>query len=175
VPPSMTAQIAKAPILMVAVDLSQEMELLAERLLLTVQRMLVIQPDARVACVNVIKTHRIAIDTVLDDEGNHIHVSRLVALRNWARALELSEDRVTFAILENPDPGTAIIEYANHNHVDHILMGARGHSTARRYLGSVSSQVVAQAECSVTVIRLGGQAGAGAEETEETETVEPAA
>jgi hypothetical protein len=33
-------------------------------------------------------------------------------------------------------------------------MGARGASTARRYLGSVSSQVVAQAPCSVTVIRL---------------------
>jgi nucleotide-binding universal stress UspA family protein len=33
-------------------------------------------------------------------------------------------------------------------------MGARGHSATRRYLGSVSSQVVAEAPCSVTVIRL---------------------
>ena len=34
-------------------------------------------------------------------------------------------------------------------------MGARGHSTARRYLGSVSSQVVAEAPCSVTVTGAG--------------------
>jgi nucleotide-binding universal stress UspA family protein len=32
-------------------------------------------------------------------------------------------------------------------------MGARGTSTMRRYLGSVSSQVVAQADCTVTVVR----------------------
>jgi Universal stress protein family len=41
-------------------------------------------------------------------------------------------------------------------------MGARGNSTLRRYLGSVSSQVVAQSECSVTVVRVapGGPARA---------------
>lgn len=153
-PPSLVAQIQKAPILMVAVDLSPEMEGLAGRLLLSVQRMLVIQPDARVACVNVIKTNRIGLDQALDDAGNHIHVTRLVALKAWAAGLGLAEGRVTYSILENTEPGTAIIDYASQNHVDHILMGARGNSTARRYLGSVSSQVVAQAPCSVTVIRL---------------------
>jgi hypothetical protein len=61
---------------------------------------------------------------------------------------------VTFSILENPDPGAAVVDYATHNHVDHIMMGARGHSSTRRYLGSVSSHVVAQAPCSVTVIRM---------------------
>ena len=153
-PASMAAQMDKAPILMVAVDLSPDMESLAAQLLSAVQRMLVTQPDARVACVNVIKTQRIGIDQATDDQGNHIHLSRLVALRAWADRLDLPEERLTFTVLENPDPGAAIIDYASHNHVDHILMGARGHSTARRYLGSVSSQVVAEAPCSVTVIRL---------------------
>ncbi len=153
-PPGLPAQIDKAPILMVAVDLSPETEGLADRLLMSVQRMLVIQPDARVACVNVIKTARLGIDQVVDDAGNHIHVSRLVGLRTWAAGLDLTEERVTFSVLENPDPGTAILDYAAHNHVDHILMGARGHSTTRRFLGSVSSRVVAEAPCSVTVIRL---------------------
>ncbi|MBU3730980.1 MAG: universal stress protein, partial [Beijerinckiaceae bacterium] len=40
------------------------------------------------------------------------------------------------------------------NNVDHIVLGARGSSTVRRYLGSVSSQIVAQAPCTVTVVRL---------------------
>lgn len=153
-PVSVQAQISKAPILLVAVDLSPEMERLADQLRDTVQRMLVTEPDTRVACVNVIKTHRIAIDSAVDDQGNNLHVARLVALRHWAEGIELGEDRLTFTVLENTDPAAAIIDYARHNHVDHILTGARGHSTTRRYLGSVSSQVVAQSHCSVTVIRL---------------------
>jgi nucleotide-binding universal stress UspA family protein len=33
-------------------------------------------------------------------------------------------------------------------------MGARASSVLRRYLGSVSSEVVAQANCTVTVVRV---------------------
>lgn len=153
-PPSTTAQIARAPILMVAVDLTPAMEPLAERLRLAVQRMLVIEPDARVACVNVIKTARIGIDQITDAEGNHTHVTRLVGLRAWAEEIGRADDRLTVSVLEHPDPASAIIDYAAQNRVDHILMGARGHSTTRRYLGSVSARVVAEAPCSVTVIRL---------------------
>jgi nucleotide-binding universal stress UspA family protein len=90
----------------------------------------------------------------VDAEGNHIHVARLVALRAWASRLELPQERVTCTVLENTDPGAAIIDYARHNQVDHIVMGARGHSTTRRYLGSVSSHVVSEAPCSVSVIRI---------------------
>ncbi|MBP9183828.1 MAG: universal stress protein [Fuscovulum sp.] len=153
-PPRMSAQIDKAPVMMVAVDLSPEMERLSLHLLMSVQRMLATQADARVACVNVIKTARIGIDQTTTDSGEHIHVARLVALRAWASELELPEDRLTFTILEDPDPGQAIVDHASKNKADHILMGARGHSATRRYLGSVSSQVVAEAPCSVTVIRL---------------------
>lgn len=159
-PPSLRAQMERAPILMVAVDLSPEMEHLATRLRLSVQRMLVMEPDARVSCVNVIKSARIGIDQATDDEGNNLHVSRLIALRAWAEGLDLPEERLTFTILEGSDPGQMLIDYATTNAVVHILMGARGHSTRRRYLGSVSSQVVAEAPCSVTVMRLMSRAGA---------------
>ena len=115
--------------------------------------MLATQPDMRVACVNVIKTSRIAIDSAVDEEGRNLHVSRLVGLRHWAEGIDLGDERLTYSVLENTDPAAAIIDYATHNNVDHILMGARGHSSTRRYLGSVSSQVVAEAHCSVTVIR----------------------
>ncbi len=57
-------------------------------------------------------------------------------------------------MLEAPDAGDAIVEFANKNGVDHIVMGARaGASTLRRYLGSVSSRVLAESACSVTVVR----------------------
>jgi eukaryotic-like serine/threonine-protein kinase len=153
-PPAMASQMARAPILMVAVDLSPDMEMLAGQVCQSVQRMLMIQPDARVACVNVIKTARIGIDQGTDDAGNNLHVARLVGLRTWAQGIALADDRLTFAVLENPDPAAALIDYAAANRVSHILMGARGSSTARRFLGSVSAKVVAEAACSVTVIRL---------------------
>jgi eukaryotic-like serine/threonine-protein kinase len=154
VPKSVAAQLASVPIICVAVDLSPEGERLADVLRDAVQRMLVTQPDARVACVNVLKIARIGIDQTTDDAGNNLHVVRLVALRAWAAGIDLPEDRLTFTILEGVDPGQVIIDYATTNHVSHILMGARGHSTTRRYLGSVSAQVVAEASCSVTVIRV---------------------
>ena len=97
--------------------------------------MLMTQPDARIACVNVLKTARIGIDQATDEAGNNLHVVRLVALRAWAAGIDLPEDRLTFAVLEGPDPGPVIIDDATANHVSHIVLGAGGHSTARRYLG----------------------------------------
>lgn len=153
-PISMAGQIDRAPILLVAVDLSPEMESLSDQLFRAVKRMLVIQPDARVACVNVIKTARIGIDQTTDDAGNHLHVSRLVGLKAWAGGIDLPDDRLTYSILENSDPAGGILDHAMAVEADHIMMGARGHSTTRRFLGSVSARVVAEAHCSVTVIRL---------------------
>lgn len=153
-PQSIAAQLAAVPVIVVAVDLSPEGEQLAEVLRRAVVRMLTIEPDARIACVNVIKTARIGIDQGTDDQGNNIHVKRLVALKAWADSIDLPDHKLTYTVLEGADPGQAILDYATANHVDHIMMGARGHSTTRRYLGSVSAQVVAEAHCSVTVIRL---------------------
>jgi eukaryotic-like serine/threonine-protein kinase len=154
VPTSVAAQLASVPIIVVAVDLTPEGERLADNLRRAVKRMLILEPDARIACVNVIKTARIGIDQGTDDQGNNLHVLRLVQLKAWAAEIELPDHRLTYSVLEGPDPGQAIIDYATSNQVDHIMMGARGHSTTRRYLGSVSAQVVAEAHCSVTVIRL---------------------
>ncbi len=153
-PESVAAQLASIPVIVVAVDMSPDGEQLAGTLRTAVQRMLTIEPDARIACVNVIKTARIGIDQGTDDQGNNLHVARLVQLKNWADGIELPDHRLTYTVLEGPDPGQAILDYATANHVNHIMMGARGHSTTRRYLGSVSAQVVAEAHCSVTVIRL---------------------
>jgi len=102
----------------------------------------------------VIKTAMLGIDQTTDSHGTNLHVARLVALKAWADGIDLTDDRLTYTILENTDPAAAIIEHADANRVDHILMGARGHSTTRRFLGSVSAKVVAEASCSVTVIRL---------------------
>jgi eukaryotic-like serine/threonine-protein kinase len=54
-------------------------------------------------------------------------------------------------VIEAIDPAAALIEFAERNHVRHLVTGARASSKLRRYMGSVSAKVVAEAPCSVTV------------------------
>jgi nucleotide-binding universal stress UspA family protein len=152
-PRPIARHLASAPIVMAAIDLSPEMSELAEALRTIVGRVLEIESNARLACVNVLKVPRVGIDFGEDAEGRNLHARRLVELKHWARPLVLLEDRVTYTVLESPDPADALLEYARHAHVDHIVIGARGSSSIRRFLGSVSSQLVAQASCNVTVVR----------------------
>jgi nucleotide-binding universal stress UspA family protein len=142
-----------APILVVAIDLSPGAAPIAETLRTMVTRMLPTLPGARVACLNVLKLGRITLDQTLDAQGRNIHHQRLVELRNWAIPLELDEGRISYHVLESPDPASAILQYVNANHVDHVVIGARASSLRRSLLGSVSSQVAAQAPCTVTVAR----------------------
>jgi eukaryotic-like serine/threonine-protein kinase len=151
------SQLMKSPIVMAAVDVEHGGIGLLELLRETVRRTVLTEPGARLACVSVMRTGRMVMDERVDEQGRSRHVKQLVALKHWARpllqSLELNEARLTFHVLEAPDPAEAIVAFAEHTHVDHIVMGARGTSALRRYLGSVSSQVVAQATCTVTVVR----------------------
>jgi nucleotide-binding universal stress UspA family protein len=142
-----------APILAVAVDLSPEAAPVAGLLRSMVAHMLPALPGARVACLNVFKLGRITLDQTVDDQGRNIHLQRLVELRHWAEPLALEEGRISFHVLQSPDPAGAILQYVSANHVDHVVIGARASSLRRTLLGSVSSQVAAQAPCTVTVVR----------------------
>ena len=159
-------QLARCPIIVAAVDVEHSTPALLEQLRETVRRIVKAEPGARLACVSVMKTARIGIDELLDGEGRSKHVMQLVRIKHWARpiraALALDEGRLTFHVLEAPDAAAAIVDFAQRNAVDHIVMGARGSSALRRYLGSVSAQVVAHAGCSVTVVRVGRVEGTAA-------------
>ena len=150
---AVAAQISTAPIVAIAVDLDEGSEALAEALRVTVRRVLELLPAARLACLNVIKQHLIALDQTLDEEGRHKHLKRLVELRHWAQPLAMAEDRITFHVLEATDTAAAILEYARTNHVEHVVLGARTNSLMRDILGSVSGEVAAKAPCTVTVVR----------------------
>lgn len=151
--PEDNTAISDAPILAVAIDLDAAPEELSQALRATVSRILERSPQARLACLNVLKLARIAMDRTLDDQGNNKHVQRLVRLKDWARDLRLPAGRVTFHVLEAIDPAAAILDYARTNTVDHIVMGARENSTMRKLLGAVSAKVAAEAPCTVTVVR----------------------
>jgi protein-serine/threonine kinase len=151
------SQVARSPIIMAAVDVDNATPELLDQLRETVRRIVLTEPGARLACVSVMKTARIGPDERVDEAGQSLHVKQLVGLRHWARPiskqLNLDDGRLTFHVLEAPDAAAAIVDFAERNQADHIVMGARGTSAMRRYLGSVSSQVVAQSDCTVTVVR----------------------
>lgn len=147
------AEVAAAPIVAVAVDVTEQTPLLAEALRTAITRVLSTLPGARVACLNVLRTNRLTLDSTLDAEGRNKHARRLAELRHWAAPMGLPEGRVTFHVLESPNPAAALLEYATVNPVDHIVMGARANTAMRRLLGSVSGEVAAKAPCTVTVVR----------------------
>src|SRR6478735_2420163 len=156
------AQIASSPILAVALDTAEGAAELNEALRITTERILATLPSARLACVNVLKLNRIAIDRRLDEQGSNKHIDGLVALRHWATPLKLDESRLTVHVLEAVDPAAALLEFAEVNQVDHVIIGARQNSFRRTLLGSVSAKVAAEASCTVTVVRpprMAGEAG----------------
>ncbi|KAB2901782.1 MAG: protein kinase [Dokdonella sp.] len=154
------AQAARAPLIMAALDLKQPDPALDLALRDTVQRLVATSPGARLACVTVLRTARIGLDSNIDAEGRNRHLKRLAGLRDWARTLALPDHRITFHVLESPDIADALIEYARSNAIDHLIMGARGVTGVRRLLGSVSARVVAEAGCTITVVRARGEAAA---------------
>ena len=145
-------------IILAAVDLSGEHDRLPAAILAETKRLLAAREDSWLACLTVLRTEIIRETQSVDAQGRSIYVNRLVALRDWARPLHLHEDRVSYHVIEAVNAADAILNYANHNDIDHIVLGARASSAVRRHLGSVSTKVVAEAHCSVSVVRIKGSA-----------------
>jgi len=151
--PGVGRQLASSPIIAVAVDLAEKSSALADALRIATNRVLATEPYARLACLNVIKISLVKLDEVEDEKGGTVHLQRLVQLKHWAQALDVPEDRITYHVFEAADPASTLVDYVRENIVDHLIVGARASSLMRRYLGSVSSKIVAEAPCTVTVVR----------------------
>ncbi|GGH06653.1 serine/threonine protein kinase [Alsobacter metallidurans] len=149
-----SADLDAAAIVVAAVDLAGGVDELAARVRVQAGRAVEGEPGARLACVTVLKTALLSLEETAGDQGRSAYVQRLVELKDWARELALPADKVSYHVLEAVDPAAALIDYVSKNQVDHLVLGARGSSALRRYLGSVSSEVVAKAPCTVTVVRL---------------------
>jgi len=117
-PSSAGGHLTKAPIILVAVDVTSGSEALSDALLLAARRVLRTESGARLACVTVQKTSRLGMVSGVDEEGRNIHVRRLAHLKQWGRPLQLPTGRVSYHVLEAPDPGAAILDFARANHVD---------------------------------------------------------
>lgn len=152
--PTHSRRRAGPSIILSAIDLASGSTPLGEAVRAETARLLAARPDSALAAVSVLRTEIIASAEPTDAEGRSLYIARLVALKEWARPLCLPDNRVSYHVLEAVDAAEAILRYAALNHVDHIVIGARSSSMLRRHLGSVSTKVVAEAHCSVSVVRV---------------------
>lgn len=141
----------RAPIVLVAVDLQPGFEELRQALLDSTVSVLANIPGARIACLNVMQTSLLALDGNVDFKGDNIHVERLAMLRQWAAPLDLPRAKITYHLLEQRSIAAGIIDFAKSNSVDHLIIGAPAGSgvTSSR----LPAQVMAEAPCTVTVVR----------------------
>lgn len=150
-PPS--AHIAATPHILVALDTTQVDEAMFQALRDAVSRAMIAEQDCRITCVTVEEPSILTEGDTGRELANSLHTQRLMELRHWAKPLGLPLEKLRFHVLEASNPAAVLVEYARANHIDQIIMGARNKSVLRRILGSVSSHVVAESPCSVTVVR----------------------
>lgn len=149
-PPS--DHIAGAPHVLVALDTGAS-EAIQQALRHALARIVAARDDCLVTCVTVFEPSELNQGDGGEDMAHGMITEQLMALRHWAQPLRVDESRLRFHVLRGTDPAARITDYAAAHHVDHILMGARGSGSLRRFLGSVSARVAAQAPCTVTVVR----------------------
>jgi nucleotide-binding universal stress UspA family protein len=150
-PPSI--QVGPAPIVLVAIGSAQPDEALSEALRDAARRLIAADDQCRIACVTAVPPAAALRGERNEDTPTGRHIKHLVNLRRWAKPLALPEERLTYHVLESEKPAAALIDYARMNDVDQILIGASRGSASIRLFPGVSAQVVAEAPCSVTVVR----------------------
>jgi nucleotide-binding universal stress UspA family protein len=149
-----TRQLERAPHLLVAVDTDDDDQALAEAMREALLRLIAHDPHWRITCVGVLEPSIMTEQEEGDAIGRTLHTAKLATLHQWAYPLALPKENIRFHVLTGGDAAAQLVDYARTAHADHIVMGARGSSVMRRYLGSVSARVVAEAPCSVTVVRV---------------------
>ncbi len=141
-------------IVLAAVDLTDGADALAEEVLTTTGQVLASRPDSLLSCLTVLKTEILANTPGCGLRGAVDLCEAPGGAEDWARPLRLPDHRISYHVVEAVSPAEA----------DPGLCGAQrrgshrhrraASSAIRRHLGSVSAKVVAEAHCSVSVVRL---------------------
>ncbi|MGE5640649.1 MAG: protein kinase domain-containing protein [Clostridia bacterium] len=143
----------RAPVVLVAVDTMHPDDDRHPAIRRAVARILSVSADFRLICVSVVRGEQLGGS----DPG--VHFEHLVRLRHWVDPLRLDEGRrLSLHVIEALNPAATLLEFARHNNVDLIVIGAPSPGQqALAWWRSVASAVTANAHCSVHVVRVGGE------------------
>jgi serine/threonine protein kinase len=151
--PLPSQQIDEVPILMVAVPHHEASDATLYSLRQAVSRSLGIRPGARLAVVTVISPDQTSA-TESDKSETSVHRQYLTLLHQWAQPLDLSDHQASYHVLESSDVASALVRYAEGNHVSMIVMGAATHGLQmQRFVATVPIKVAMEAPCTVILVK----------------------
>ncbi len=151
--PLPSQQIDEVPILMVAVPHHDASDATLYSLRQAVARSLGIRPGARLAVVTVISPNQTSASES-DKSETSVHRQYLTMLHQWAQPLDLEAHQTSYHVLESGDVATALVRYAEGNHVSMIVMGAATHGLQmQRFVATVPIKVAMEAPCTVILVK----------------------
>jgi nucleotide-binding universal stress UspA family protein len=118
-----------------------------------VGRSLGIRPGARLACVTVISSGE---SSSTDSERSETALRRqhVTRMKQWAEPLDMANHQASFHVLESGDVAEALLQYADSNHVNMIIMGAATHGLQmQRFVATVPIKVAMEAPCTVILVK----------------------
>jgi nucleotide-binding universal stress UspA family protein len=149
------AQVGGAPVILVAVDTLHPQDERHPGLQAVVMRMLSIPEEFRLICVSVIPGGPKAESAATEEGAASPYHEHLVRLRHWVEPLHLPTSRLSLHVIESASASDALLEFAQRNNVDLIVLGApQPKQLGLAWWRSVASAVTANAHCSVHVVRV---------------------
>jgi nucleotide-binding universal stress UspA family protein len=149
-----SARLAGAPIILAAVATRHTNEALFTAQREAVRRLLVSDPQSRLACVTIIPPTPVAGAESDEEIATSQQIRHLVQLKHWAEPLQLGPERVSFHVLEGGDAAGTLLGYARANQVGHIVIGGNPPDLPLRALmGTFATKVAAESPCTVTLVR----------------------
>jgi nucleotide-binding universal stress UspA family protein len=146
---------AATPIVMVAVDTTHPEDERHPALQRSTAQMLSLSADYRLICVSVIRHPVAAEHAVEGGTASANYLDHFARLRHWVEPLRLPPQRLSLHVIESPNPEGALLDFAESNHVDLIVLGAPPPTQlGLAWWRSVASRVTANARCSVHVVRV---------------------
>ena len=148
-------RISSAPHVLIALDLDNTPDDLQQALRYTIRRMTELDKMSFFTVITVVGKSG---SSEIEDYSEVVkmkyptHVQRQMELRHWMAPLNIPDSQINFQVIEG-DAAHEIIDYSKYHIIDRVVIGARGSSTLRRFIGSVSTRVVAEVSCSVIVVR----------------------
>ncbi len=158
----MATHLSSAPIVLAAISTRHTNEARNHALRNAIRRALACEHDSRLVLATVINPSTISSEVSEQDTATSRRIRNIVEMRQWIQPLNLPANRISFQVFEANDPAEAMVEYARLNHVDQIIIGSSP-PPILGLKGTIAERVVAEAPCSVLVVRPGGRGeGAGA-------------
>ena len=145
----------QAPVIMVAIDTNHPDDERHPALQWTTRQIVSLNPEFRLLCVSVISAAPLGEGATDNETASGRHLQHVLRLRQWIEPLKLPTSRRSLHVIESASAGDTLLELARANNVNLIVLGAPWPKQKKlAWLRSVASNVAANAQCSVHIVRV---------------------